>query len=89
MKGKNNIQSFGQFNEMNIIEKKKLTQEEKLEELNKIIKKYGIFTDKGEMKTYVDYLEYKKRNPSSSYPKLEQELNSKIKELNFLFIVKK
>jgi len=89
MKGKAHIQSFGQFNEMNIIEKKKLTQEQKLEELNKIIKKYGIFTDKGEMKTYVDYLEYKKRNPSFSYPKLEQELNSKIKELNFLFIVKK
>ena len=89
MKGKGHIQSFGQFNEMKIIEKEKLTQEQKLEELNKIIKKYGIFTDKGEMKTYVDYLEYKKRNPSFSYPKLEDELNSKIEQLNFLFIVKK
>ena len=89
MKGKNNIQSFVQFNEMKIIEKEKLTQEQKLEELNKIIQKYGIYTDKGPMETYIDYLEYKKINPSFSYPKLEQELNSKIKELNFLFIVKK
>jgi len=89
MKGKGHIQSFGQFNEMKIIEKKKLTQEQKLEELNKIIQKYGIYTDKGPMETYVDYLEYKKINPSFSYPKLEDELNSKIKELNFLFIVKK
>jgi hypothetical protein len=89
MKGKGHLQSFGQFNEMKIIEKEKLTQEQKLEELNKIIKKYGIFTDKGPMKTYVDYLEYKERNPSFSYPKLEQELNSNIEQLNFLFIVKK
>jgi len=89
MKGKGHIQTFGQFNEMKIIERKKLTQEEKLEELNKIIQKYGIFTDKGAMRTYIDYLEYKKINPSFSYPKLEDELNSRIKELNFLFIVKK
>ena len=89
MKGKGHIQTFGQFNEMKIIERKKLTQEEKLEELIKIIQKYGIYTDKGPMETYVDYLEYKKINPSFSYPKLEDELNSRIKELNFLLIVKK
>ena len=89
MKGKGHLQSFGQFNEMNIIEKKKLTQEQKLEELNKIIQKYGIFTDKGPMRTYVDYLEYKERNPSFSYPTFEDELNSKKKELKFVFIVKK
>ena len=84
------VNNFKQFvNEMKIIKKENLTQEEKLEELDKIINKYGIATDKGTMRTYVDYLEYKKSNPSFTYPKLDDELNAKKKELNFIFIIKK
>lgn len=67
---------------LNIVKKEQMTQEEKLEELNKIIQNYGIFTNHGPMRTYDDYLKYKKENPDFNYPRLDDELNSKKQFLN-------
>lgn len=77
------------LNEMKIIKKENLTQEEKLEELNKIIKKYGIMTNNGTIRTYEDYLKFKEENPNFKYQKLDDELNSKKEKINFIFIKKK
>ena len=76
-------------NKIKIIKKEQMTPDEKLEELDKIINKYGIVTNKGTMRRYVDYLKYKEENPDFKYPKLDDELNSKKKEINFIFIKKK
>jgi len=70
--------------EMNIIEKEQMTQEQKVKELDKIVAKYGIFTNNGPLSTFSDYLEYKKENPN--YPELEKELNRKAKEINYIHI---
>ncbi len=67
---------------LNIVKKEQMTQEEKLEELNKIIQNYGIFTNHGPMRTYDDYLKYKKENPDFNHPRLDDELNSKKQFLN-------
>lgn len=75
--------------EMNIIEKEQMTQEQKVKELDKIVAKYGIFTNNGPLSTFSDYLEYKKENPDFKYPKLDDELNLKKKEMNFLSIKEK
>ena len=74
---------------LNIVEKEQMTQEEKLEELNKIIRNYGIFTNHGPMRTYDDYLKYKKENPNFNYPRLDDELNLKKNEMNYIHFVRR
>jgi ribosomal protein S24E len=80
-----NIKTFEQFK---IIKKEKLSQDDKIKELDKIVNKYGISTTTGNMRTYDDYLRFKKINPDFKYAKLDDELNDKKKELNFLRVIK-
>ena len=70
---------------LNIVKKEQMTEEEKLEELNKIVQNYGLFTNHGPMRTYDDYLKFKKEYPDFNYPRLDDELNSKKREMNFCF----
>ncbi len=65
------------------IKEKKMTRNEKLEELNKIVQKYGLFSNQGVIRTYDAYCKMKEENPNYNNKFLDQQLTAKKEELNF------
>lgn len=65
------------------IKEKKMTRNEKLEELNKIVQRYGLFSNQGVIRTYDAYCKMKEENPNYNNKSLDQQLTAKKEELNF------
>lgn len=65
------------------IKEKKMTRNEKLEELNKIVQRYGLFSNQGVIRTYDAYCKMKEENPNYNNKFLDQQLDAKKEELNF------
>lgn len=65
------------------IKEKKMTRNEKLEELNKIVQRYGLFSNQGVIRTYDAYCKMKEENPNYNNKFLDQQLTAKKEELNF------
>lgn len=60
-----------------------MTRNEKLEELNKIVQRYGLFSNQGVIRTYDAYCKMKEENPNYNNKFLDQQLDAKKEELNF------
>lgn len=65
------------------IKEKKMTRNEKLEELNKIVKSFNLFSNLGIISSYDAYCKLKEDHPNYSNKLLDQQLNAKKDELNF------
>jgi len=65
------------------IKEKKMTRNEKLEQLDKIVQGYNLFSNQGVIRTYDEYCKLKEYYPSYNNKLLDQQLTAKKEELNF------